>query len=301
MPHAPPLQLMMRILLVEDDQVQRKLLTVALAKAMGKDGYTVEHADRLSRALVLLRQEHFDLVLLDLGLPDSDGFDTLRITRGEAPDTAIIVLTGQDDDALGARVVREGAQDFLTKGTFPIGSLGRSISYAIERHRHLQDLRRVSLLDELTGLFNRRGFLALSWHQLKVASRTKCPTTMLFFDVDGMKTINDTLGHKHGDAALVAVAEILRAGFRESDILGRVGGDEFCALLIDDRRVLDPLPRVRKCLETLNVSDRRPYPFSVSTGAVRYDPDHPCSVEELMERADRAMYCDKQGKQEPVI
>lgn len=290
---------MMRILLVEGDEVQRKLLSAALAKALEKGVYTVEHADRLSRALVLLRKQQFDVVLLDLGLPDSDGFDTLRITMAEAPDTAIIVLAGQDDDALGTRVVREGAQDFLTKGTFPIESLGRSISYAIERHQHLQDLRRVALLDELTGLFNRRGFIALSWHQLKVASRTKCPTTMLFFDVDGMKRINDTLGHQHGDAALVAVAEILRAGFRESDIVGRVGGDEFCALLIDDHRELDPLSRVRACLGALNARNRRPYAFSVSIGAVRYDPDHPCSVEELMEQADKAMYCDKQGKREP--
>lgn len=288
---------MMRILVVEDDEVQRTLLSAALSKALGVGCFTLEHADRLSRALVLLSREPFDIVLLDIGLPDSEGFDTLRIMRTEAPDAAVIVLTAQDDEELGARAIREGAQDFLTKGQFPMTTLGRSIRYAIERHSYVRELRGVALLDELTGLYNRRGFIALAWHQLKLATRTKQPITMLFFDVDGMKKINDTLGHHHGDAALVELGEILRAGFRESDILGRVGGDEFCALLVDDRGKEEPFSRVRSFLETLNASDR-PHRFSVSMGMAHYDADHPCSVEELMEQADKGMYRHKRDRQE---
>lgn len=286
-------------MLVEDDEVQQKLLRAALSKAFGNGSYLLRHADRLSRALVLLRQEQFDIVLLDLNLPDSVGLDTLRITRSEAPDAAIIVLTGEDDDELGAQVVREGAQDFLTKGKFPIETLGRSILYAIERHGRYQDLRNLALLDELTGLFNRRGFMALAWHQLKVATRRKRPITVLFVDIDGMKKINDTQGHHHGDAALLAVADILRGGFRESDIVARVGGDEFCALLVDDLGT-DPLTRVHSCLDTLNSTDAA-HPLSVSMGVARYDADHPCSVEELIERADEDMYRAKRAKQERLI
>lgn len=286
---------MTRILLVEDDEVQRNLLGAVLTEALGKGACTLQYADRLSRALVLSRQDPFDAVLLDLTLPDCEGFETVRITTTEAPDAAIIVLTSTDDDELATRAIRQGAQDFITKGHVAVSSLARCIRFAIERHRHVLELRDAALRDDLTGLLNRRGFMVLAWHQLKVATRTKRPMTMLFFDVDGMKQINDSLGHHHGDAALVKVANVLGTRFRDCDIVGRVGGDEFCALLVDDEGDLDRLSRVRSALAELGAGDRLPHRLSVSMGIVQYDADHPSSVEELIERADEAMYRDKRG------
>lgn len=287
---------MKSILLIENDEAQRLFLDVILTSALGEGGYTVKHADRLSRGLVMLRQEQFDVVLLDLSLPDSRGFETFTLTRAEAPRAAIIVLTGDDDEAVGMRAVNEGAQDFLTKGKFPFHVLTRSIRYAIERHRRMQELTDLALIDELTGLYNRRGFMALAWHQMKVAARARQPTSLIFLDLDGMKRINDDLGHQTGNEALVEFAQILRSTYRESDIIARVGGDEFCVLLVDHSAEVEPGRRLRSALDARNASSESAYVLAISIGAVSYDPDHPTSIHDLLERADTAMYEEKRSK-----
>lgn len=288
-------------MVIEDDEMQHVLLNAVLTKLLGTEGVSVCHADRLSRALVLLRQEHFDLILLDLMLPDSQGFDTFTVTKAEARHTPIVVLTGIDDEELGVRAVAQGAQDFFTKGRFRLQTLGRSIRYAIERHRQFEELKSVALVDELTGLYNRRGFVLLAWHELKVSTRTKHPVTLVFMDVNGLKIINDTRGHSCGDAALREVAAVLSATFRESDLLARVGGDEFCALLVNDLGGPETLARLHASFRA-NASNGEPHAPTVSIGVARYDADQPCSVEELMERADEAMYQDRrQARSNDVV
>jgi diguanylate cyclase (GGDEF)-like protein len=184
-------------------------------------------------------------------------------------------------------------------GLIGIGfSAKRLIEQVHERERLTEQLSVMSTADELTGLYNRRGFFTLSQQQMKVAERTKKDMLLFFADLDKMKQINDTLGHQEGDNALLEIASILKEAFRESDIIGRMGGDEFAILAIDTtdetKEVL--MKRLHAILETYNRPDKK-YQLSLSVGISHYDPEHPSSLDELMAQADTLMYEEKRNKQ----
>lgn len=168
----------------------------------------------------------------------------------------------------------------------------------IERREAEEKLQTLSFTDDLTGLFNRRGFLAVSKQQIKIARRRGKRLLLLYVDIDKMKEINDTFGHHQGDAALVAAATILRDTFRESDIVARVGGDEFVVLAIDPNELPAEVLAHRlqqKCVER-NSDSFGEFNLSLSVGSTYYDPQNPCSIEELIGRADRIMYRQKREK-----
>ena len=162
-----------------------------------------------------------------------------------------------------------------------------------------EELQTLALIDDLTGLNNRRGFSTLGQQQLKLANRAKKGMFLLFSDLDGLKWINDTFGHHEGDQALIEAADIHRETFRQSDIIARVGGDEFAVLAVeayqDSRDIL--AARLQENLRTHNAQSNRRYQLSISMGLDYYDPACPCSIDELLDRADRAMYGQKQKKQ----
>ncbi|GFO56473.1 hypothetical protein GMSM_34800 [Geomonas sp. Red276] len=159
-------------------------------------------------------------------------------------------------------------------------------------------LRDLSLKDELTGLNNRRGFVTLAEQQMKTVERKRQFVALIYADMDGMKWINDTLGHKEGDRALADMAGIIRRSFRESDIVARLGGDEFVGLAVlsgkEDGDLL--LARLADCLDLHNQEAGRPYPLSISFGMAIYDPAVPCSLTDLMARGDEIMYEQKQRR-----
>ena len=160
-------------------------------------------------------------------------------------------------------------------------------------------LKAMSLVDDLTGLYNRRGFLTLAQQELKMVNRLKRETFLLFADLDGLKEINDTFGHLEGDQALIDMARILKESFREPDILARIGGDEFVILAKEGALEADPkifMERVRKNLDLYNEKTERNYRLSLSMGVVAYDPDQPVSIETLLAQADSLMYEEKQEK-----
>jgi len=166
------------------------------------------------------------------------------------------------------------------------------------RKRAEEMLRALLLIDELTGLYNRRGFFTLSQQQLKMADRTKRNMFLLFADFDHLKGINDAFGHPEGDRALIAVADVLRESFRESDILARIAGDEFVVLAMETGGAsADVLAtRLQTNLEAHNAREGRRYKVSLSVGVARYDPESPCSIDQLLTQADRAMYEQKRAK-----
>lgn len=167
-----------------------------------------------------------------------------------------------------------------------------------ERKRMEEELRALSLSDALTGLHNRRGFMALAGQQLKIAKRLQRGVSLLSADMDNLKIINDTLGHKEGDAALVEIAAILKESFRESDVIARIGGDEFVVLLIEnasgDSEMLTE--RLQNNLERHNAAAGRSFRLSVSFGLAGCPPESPCSIDDLLARADELMYGQKRLK-----
>jgi diguanylate cyclase (GGDEF)-like protein len=154
-----------------------------------------------------------------------------------------------------------------------------------------RELRQLALTDDLTCLYNRRAFLATATHQIKLAVR-KSQTLMLFFcDLDNLKHINDSFGHREGDLALIHAADALEQTFRGSDILARIGGDEFAILALDANSQNQEAicRRLEQCLKKAHGDERR-YALSLSVGVSRFDPKHAIPLAELMNQADSAMY-----------
>jgi diguanylate cyclase (GGDEF)-like protein/PAS domain S-box-containing protein len=167
-----------------------------------------------------------------------------------------------------------------------------------ERQQMIQKLKDSSIRDDLTGLYNRRGFYMFAREYLSLANRKKNTMFLLFMDIDDLKKINDTFGHHIGDAALVKLAEILKSTFRSSDIKGRMGGDEFSVFPMDSSQagVEIAMNRLKENIEALNSSGETPFKLSVSMGVACYDPQYPATLDELLVRADKLMYEQKRQK-----
>ncbi len=287
-----------RLLLVEDSVAQGRFIQQVLRDPSMPQPFEVVWVECLADALGHLAGALVDLVLLDLVLPDSDGMDTFHAIQRARPDLPVIVLSGAGDDKIALRAVAEGAQDYLAKSTVSPELLTRAVRYALERHRNLAELRRLALVDDLTAVHNRRGFLALAEQQLAVARRTSSKITVLFVDVDGLKRINDTYGHQAGDDALADVAALMRSTFRASDVIGRVGGDEFCAVLLDDgsepTETVPAAARLHAAIDAHNEAGLRPFALSCTVGAVTYEPSDDPTVADLLSQADASMYDNRQ-------
>jgi len=159
-------------------------------------------------------------------------------------------------------------------------------------------LRRLALTDELTKLYNRRGFLLLGEQYIKLSERLNRKVFILYMDVDNMKWINDNLGHSEGDKVLVEVAYILKKTSRKSDIIARIGGDEFVFLGLEtvSNNYTALIKRINEKIEDRNRKKRLSYKLSLSIGTAIYDPNNPSSLRELLEKADKNMYEEKRRK-----
>lgn len=163
-----------------------------------------------------------------------------------------------------------------------------------ERRQLGEQLAELALVDDITGLHNRRSFVLLAQQALKEAARAGRPAIALFLDVDGLKAINDNYGHREGNRALRLVAGALRAACRDSDIISRMSGDEFAILLAEAHEPDGLEGRIsRRVAEAAAEVD---YPLSVSIGVARCEAGRKCDLTDLFERADRAMYADKVAK-----
>ena len=286
-----------KILLIEDNPGDVRMIREMLSDIKGARFHT-ESAEKLSEGLKRLSEVKFDALLLDLGLPDSNGMETLLRVISQYPELPVIVLTGLADEQAGVRAVHQGAQDYLTKGETNSDLLIRSIRYAIERKRLLTEMRNLSLRDHLTGLYNRRGFFALAEQRFKVARRENTRLLFIIADLDGLKAINDTYGHELGDHALKDAADILKDTFRESDIIGRIGGDEFAIVVAENvpESAETVTSRIRDKIAAFKKEHIRHYQLSISIGIAHCDPASSCSIDEMLANADELMYQQKKAK-----
>jgi len=238
-----------------------------------------------------------DVLLLDLGSRPSHARALVEAARTAASDLPVVILSDSEDETLAMDALQHGVQDFLAKRQLDRATLVRSLRYSIERHHLQKTLQSLSLMDDLTGLHNRRGFLALAEQHLRVILRTGSGL-LVYLDLDKLKTINDAFGHLEGSRALVVTSNILRACFRQSDILARLGGDEFCVLMTDAGK--DSERQVRKRLQQrvdfINGVSSWHFRISFSLGFVNVPSIRQPSLEELLRTADERMYVEKRAK-----
>jgi two-component system cell cycle response regulator len=260
--------------------------------------FHIKHVADLDLAAERLTNDPPDVLLLELGCQARQGRAYVQAARTAAPDTPVVVVSDSEDEPLAIEALQQGAQDFLVKDRLDCPGLVRALRYSIERHRLQRNLQNLSLLDDLTGLHNRRGFLALAEQHLRMIQR-KGAALLIYLDLDDLKLINDTYGHLEGNRALIVTANVLRACFRQSDILARLGGDEFCVLMTDAGE--DSAQQVRMRLlqrtEFINALSSWRFRLSLSVGIAEVPVIRQPSLDQLLRTADAHMYEEKRKKQ----
>ncbi|MCX6081964.1 MAG: GGDEF domain-containing response regulator [Chloroflexi bacterium] len=292
---------LLKVLLIEDNPGDSRLIQELLAESKAVV-FELHCADRLTHGLEQLAGHEFDLVLLDLALPDSLGLETLLAVRHYRPELAVIVLTGTDDEALGLHATQAGAQDYLVKGRVSSWLLIRSIRYAIERKRFESRLEYLATHDDLTGLPNRLMFNFILGLALERARRGQHndnennKVAVMLLDLDNFKQVNDTYGHILGDKLLRAVAERLQGCMRKSDTVARTGGDEFTLVIENMVDARDSAVTAKKVLTALAAPfDLAGYRLQTSASiGISVFPADGVNAEGLLQYADIAMYHAKQ-------
>jgi len=278
-----------KILVVDDDAE----ILVLIKEALEQRQFSCITAFDAETAIALVSREPFDIVLTDVVMPGMNGLDLIRNLKKTNPKLRVIAMTGFYNEFSFEDALQAGATDFIKK-PFPVEEL-----LARLRIVQIQDeLRSLAITDELTGLYNRRGFLTLAEHLLKLSVREKSGLYLLYADVNDLKVINDTHGHEAGDAALVAFSELLKTSYRQSDIIARIGGDEFVVFPVGDHRqcIEVIILRLDEIVAGLNKTDKLRSPLSISYGISFFDPEQPCTLAELMMRADQEMYKNKMAR-----
>ncbi|MFS8607451.1 MAG: EAL domain-containing protein [Gammaproteobacteria bacterium] len=286
----------MRILLVEDDADDAAFLRACLAQAGGRT-VDLTRIDTIAAATEALAQGQFDVVLLDLHLPDATGSECVERIQQAQPEVPIVVLSGQGDEDYAIEILHRGVQDYLVKWEGGGRIILRSIRYAIERKRSEIKLNYLARYDSLTGIPNRQYLCDQLERAVTRAQRARKKVGLLFLDLDRFKSVNDTLGHQLGDRLLCAVVERLKASIRAGDLLARLGGDEFAVLLEDVAGPLEVEAVARALLacftEPFDVGPRQ-LSVTASIGVTLYPVDTQDPLA-LLNNADIAMYQAKES------
>jgi diguanylate cyclase (GGDEF)-like protein len=281
-----------KILIVDDEETMCSLLVSMLSKR----GHECQTAKDGIEALEKIKKGSFDSAVIDVVMPLMDGITLTRELLKLYPNLPIMIMTGHTDEHSAESAIAAGAQEFIKKPFF-IDEFILRFDKMMRDHKAEEALLALSLTDELTGLYNRRRFFVLTEQYLKVAIRTKKRSLLLYIDMDELKWINDHHGHNEGDRALIALASILKKTFRESDIIARIGGDEFVALLestVENDETL--INRLSGNIKDHNAKQTGRYKLSVSVGVAQFDPENPISIDELLSEADALMYTQKRKK-----
>ena len=287
----------MKILLVEDDSDDAEFLRVSLAQ---HGSVYVTRTSLISDAVTALDNGEFDVVLLDLNLPDGRGAECVEKIQEASALVPIVVLSGQGDEDYAVEILNRGVQDYLVKWEGDGRTILRAIRYAVERKRAEVRLNYLARHDALTGIPNRQYLRDQLSHATTRALRGHRTMALLLLDLDRFKIVNETLGHEAGDMLLRAVVQRLTGSVREGDLIARLGGDEFAVLLED---VEGPL-EVEAVASSIGAAFQEPFDVggrqvsvtaSVGITVCPVDSTDPVA---LLNNADIAMYQAKeQGRQ----
>lgn len=303
------------ILIVDDTPDNLRLL----AKILESQGYIVRKALNGRMALQGVHRDPPSLILLDINMPEMNGYEVCQKLKASEASAQIPVIFISALERLEnkVRAFELGGVDYITKPFQEQEVLMRVKNQLLiqqqrqqlleqnqrleheiqERLRAEAEVRQLSVTDELTGLYNRRGFFLLAEQQLKIARRTQTSYFILFADLDGLKKINDTLGHEMGDRVIVDAAQILKQTFREADIVARLGGDEFALFIpnFSGDSSTNFHARLQENIDRFNQQSERAY-ISISLGVQFGDLNNEVLLEQLLAKADKLMYEHKRTK-----
>ena len=278
-----------RILIVDDNAEMLQKTNDLLSQV----GYSVVMCSSGEEALEFLDKERVDLVLLDINMPSLNGYEVcLRIRQSHAlDDLPVIFLTSREDTDSITKGFHAGASDFVSKTAVSEILLAR-VNVQIRLARTLRYLRDISLTDDLTGAYNRRHAMYSLREWFARSKRYGTPFSMIYFDLNGLKTINDKYGHQAGDLLLRSVVTSCKKLLRESDLLFRMGGDEFMVLCpdTDKRGAFICAERMLEAVKGVTIVDQS---VSFAYGIAHSSEDYK-DMDEMLHSADTSMYeCKK--------
>lgn len=285
------------LVLVEDDPEDAFLYEQYIENSSHKFGEVI-YFDNLKNAYSYLRTNTPRCCILDNKLPDGNAIELLRKlldSSGYIP-FPIIVSTSQGNERTAVELMKLGIQDYIVKRDLSTDIFDESIALATQRHVNQTELLYQATHDPLTGLLNRQAFLNKLNHIFKEARRYNRAFELCFIDVDNFKQINDTYGHGVGDEVLKYIADLLQSNLRETDVITRMGGDEF-VLIIQESTPAESKQIAQKLQKSLTLPlqfNGHSFKLSLSIGIASYDET--CeSTAELTNRADQALYRTKEN------
>jgi two-component system, cell cycle response regulator len=286
-------------LLVTTDSPASRVLSASLAPSVPSRlaAFTLTPVGMSDEAIARLAEERVDVVLLDLTGPLDVAMDLLVRVRIQVPEIPVVVLVepGHKGESVGAAAMEAGACDSVVKEELSSALLARVLHYAIERYRLHATLDQLSLMDPLTGLYNAHGFRTLAEHHLKLAHRTR-GLVIAVADVRALDQLNAAHGRDAGDRALVAASQVLRETFRASDVIARMGNDDFATLMLDatDDTTQLVAPRLTQRLEHYRAAHRdSPWRLAMTVGLARVAPGMHSGIDELLAEAGAAALAEQ--------
>jgi diguanylate cyclase (GGDEF)-like protein len=282
-----------RVLLIGDNRLYTQIITNFIDQS-GRLNAEIKTVDSIEKAKAIISHEETDIILLDIDIKEMKLEELFNVLAKDNLSIPYIVITDESDEDLGIEAVKKGAQDYFVRSELSERTLRRGIIYSLERHDTLQSLYRSAIVDELTGLYNRRGLHTLGNQQVELARRHKEDIFIFYLDLDGMKSINDTLGHEFGDRALIDTSNIMHKTFRTTDILSRLGGDEFVVVAVKAQHESIPniIQRLGDYVEEANSPDKK-YNLSISVGVSKINLKNESPLDEAIQDADKEMYKEK--------
>lgn len=280
-----------KVLVVDDEENVRDYLFTLFSQY----GHHCETVKDGLEALHIAKEKHFDSAVIDIVMPLMDGIRLTKELLKINPEFPILIMTGCAEEHSAETAISAGAREFIKK-PFSIDEFLLRFNKMMNEHKGIETLLSLFLTDELTGLYNRRRFFILGEQYLKVAIREKKRLALLYMDMNDLKRMNDQFGHPEGDRTLVDFADILKRTFRESDIIARIGGDEFVVLFEhSDQNEETLLARLDENIKDHNARRCRRYHLSISVGVAPFDPECPIPIDELLSKADASMYAHKKS------
>ena len=289
----------MKILVIEDDRIVRTLVKHVLEN----EGHEITVADRADTGERMALEDDFEIIILDLGLPDRSGLEVCKTLRENNITTPILILSAYQNTDTKIAGLNTGADDYLTKPfnvnelRARLGVAERTLALQSRLNRVTRALSREAARDSLTGLYNRRTILRLLGREMEAGSPTAASFSVGLADIDHFKRVNDAGGHQVGDDVLRRVARVMADALGEDDILGRYGGEEFLIIARGSVGIFEEMRRLvsQRPLPTRGAPQR----VTISIG-VAGCKDH-ASVDALMGCADAALYAAKRAGRDRVI